>query len=315
MTDELRKETERLLAPPFSQAMDPCVADYQDHIRALQSELDRLRAELAERGGQEPVAWVDVPNGDQQSPDYPGYTFHGLERLQSCGRYLLYTSPPSPRPAVPERKDISDDEFFSLPDREYWKRMGWNACIDAMLAAALEPPAQAQPRPAVPEGNLTSHQLARELLAMPEGALSASVDVSTSEADDLNRAFGEQFSGSQREADGAITLLFVDGSLNFSAPPQREADAGQARDAWQPIESLTCDHIDVLLYSADWIDPDFCPSGIREGFRNEDDQGPIFAARWDGDYWVTDEDVQPTHWRRKPRPPAALAAQAEKGGV
>lgn len=98
------------------------------------------------------------------------------------------------------------------------------------------------------------------------------------------------------------------------APPPPEADSGQARDVWQPIESLTCDHIDVLLYSADWIDPDFCPSGIREGFRNEDDQGPIFAARWDGDYWVTDEDARPTHWRRKPRPPAALAAQRGEQG-
>lgn len=40
----------------------------------------------------EPVAWVDVPSGDQQAGCYPGYKFEGLRHLDP-GKHHLYTEP------------------------------------------------------------------------------------------------------------------------------------------------------------------------------------------------------------------------------
>ena len=37
-----------------------------------------------------PVAWVDVPQGEQACASYPGYTFHGIERLPQ-GKHALIT--------------------------------------------------------------------------------------------------------------------------------------------------------------------------------------------------------------------------------
>ena len=71
---------------------------------------------------------------------------------------------------------------------------------------------------------------------------------------------------------------------------------------WQPIETLKQDDSVVLVFSEDWKDPDFNPEGIREGFRNEDDKGPIVSAKWNGchDCWDTEYDSKPTHWIRRP---------------
>ena len=76
-------------------------------------------------------------------------------------------------------------------------------------------------------------------------------------------------------------------------------------DEWQPIETLKLDDNAVLLFAECWIDPDFCPDGIREGFRNEDDEGPIFSAKWDncGECWITVVNYEATHWKPKPVPP------------
>ena len=58
----------------------------------------------AQRQGGEAVAWVDVPEGEQKSPHYPGYSFHGIQFLPA-GRHSLHVVP---RPAVP---DEGTDEF------------------------------------------------------------------------------------------------------------------------------------------------------------------------------------------------------------
>lgn len=74
---------------------------------------------------------------------------------------------------------------------------------------------------------------------------------------------------------------------------------------WQPISTLKCGGDAVLLYAEVWKDPDFNPSGIREGFRNDDDEGPIYSARWNDCYecWETDVNREPTHWMPRPAAP------------
>ena len=74
---------------------------------------------------------------------------------------------------------------------------------------------------------------------------------------------------------------------------------------WQSIETLTLNENVVLLHSKEWIDEDFNPKGIREGFRNEDDDGPIVSARWNNcvDCWVTVINEEATHWMRQPNAP------------
>ena len=79
--------------------------------------------------------------------------------------------------------------------------------------------------------------------------------------------------------------------------------------AWYPIETLKCDGEVVLLFSERWIDADFNPEGIREGFRNEDDSGPLYSARWNNcqDCWETDIGFEATHWTSRPAPPKVAA--------
>ena len=76
------------------------------------------------------------------------------------------------------------------------------------------------------------------------------------------------------------------------------------QNAWQPIETLKCGGDAVLLFAEAWKDDDFNPPGIREGFRNESDDGPIFSAYWNDchECWETDVGYEATHWM--PRPPA-----------
>ena len=78
-----------------------------------------------------------------------------------------------------------------------------------------------------------------------------------------------------------------------------------SKDNWQPIETLKQTGTFVLLYSEDWIDEDFNPEGIREGFRDENDDGPIISSKWDGchDYWKTEICFNATHWMPRPKPP------------
>ena len=74
---------------------------------------------------------------------------------------------------------------------------------------------------------------------------------------------------------------------------------------WKPINTLKMEHGTVLLFSEEWVDYNFNPHGIREGFRNEGDDGPIMSAEWidDWDCYATDEGYEATHWTELPKPP------------
>ncbi len=87
-------------------------------------------------------------------------------------------------------------------------------------------------------------------------------------------------------------------------PKVQDAIEVNELEAWQPIEKLKYG-IPVLIYDPAWIDPDFNPKGIREGFRNEDNTGPIWSAKWNdcGDCWETMIDDGGTHWKAQPQPP------------
>lgn len=74
---------------------------------------------------------------------------------------------------------------------------------------------------------------------------------------------------------------------------------------WRPISSLKQSDGAVTLYAPEWVDDDFNPCGVREGFRNEGDDGPIMCARWNDpcDRWETDDNCTATHWMPQPEPP------------
>jgi hypothetical protein len=90
----------------------------------------------------------------------------------------------------------------------------------------------------------------------------------------------------------------------------RRLASGQVPDEWQSIETLCCEDGPVLLYSPRWVDPDFNPEGIREGFRSEGPGGPILSARWcdTHDMWETDAQSEPTLWLRRPAAPSPQAS-------
>ncbi|MEW8025496.1 MAG: hypothetical protein AB2777_20615 [Candidatus Thiodiazotropha endolucinida] len=71
---------------------------------------------------------------------------------------------------------------------------------------------------------------------------------------------------------------------------------------WQPIETLKVGGDAVLLFAEEWKDPDFNPTGVREGFRNESDDGPIYSARWNDchECWETVINHEATHWMPRP---------------
>lgn len=72
---------------------------------------------------------------------------------------------------------------------------------------------------------------------------------------------------------------------------------------WAIASLATPPHgVPVMFYHPDWIDPDFCPDGIREGFYNGNGTPEDWtSARWnnDQDVWVCDHQ-QPAHWRSHP---------------
>ena len=58
----------------------------------------------------------------------------------------------------------------------------------------------------------------------------------------------------------------------------------------------------LWLHSKEWIDEDFNPKGVREGFFYPDG---CFTAKWFDyqDCYVTDDNSKPTHWSPLPSPP------------
>jgi hypothetical protein len=76
-------------------------------------------------------------------------------------------------------------------------------------------------------------------------------------------------------------------------------------EQWLPIDTLTLNEGEVLLYADGWIHDDFNPKGIREGFRNETDDGPIWCTMWNDchEVWETVRNAAPTHWRPYPKGP------------
>ena len=91
----------------------------------------------------------------------------------------------------------------------------------------------------------------------------------------------------------------------ISVPVIQGEEEPVAMANWNSIDSLTMDDFVVLIFSEEWKDTDFNPEGIREGFRNETNDGPIVSAKWNGCYdcWDTEHDSKPTHWAPRPKGP------------
>lgn len=67
---------------------------------------------------------------------------------------------------------------------------------------------------------------------------------------------------------------------------------------------LNQDKGEVIAFHPSWIDPDFNPDGIRIGFING--EGKFWSAEWNDyqDTYQNNQEVMPTHYMRKPQPPA-----------
>lgn len=79
----------------------------------------------------EPVAWVDIPPGDQQAGWYPGYKFEGLSNLEP-GKYHLYLAPDALQAEGTRsdkyRAELYDEVFETARD------MGYGNVTDALVA-------------------------------------------------------------------------------------------------------------------------------------------------------------------------------------
>lgn len=65
---------------------------------------------------------------------------------------------------------------------------------------------------------------------------------------------------------------------------------------WNKIEKVPKDGTPILLWSIDFIDEDFNPTGIIDGYFDE--QLGWMGAVWDGcrDSWETKEYLEPSHF-------------------
>lgn len=299
MSDELKAKTERLRA----NWMGASPVELVEHIGALQADNDRLRAELAERDGQEPVAYMSLTGQFALSDDsYPP---------DDGGEWIpLFASPPSPRPAVPEREMLRRivDELFIMDESEGIAGFHRNGDVSPW-----------------DEGSLPQlRDEARALLATaPTPPAEGGADDAT-ERTDVHNALDRVALRLEREA----AELFDAGDYDAEFPyedarlirraQQLVAASGDGRAAWRDIASAPRDGtpIQALIpgHGADAIirwdgpflseDEDECFSWVMA-----DDQEP--PDSWcDGVCWHANShgkpSVQPTHW--KP------AAQAAKGG-
>lgn len=69
------------------------------------------------------------------------------------------------------------------------------------------------------------------------------------------------------------------------------------QNEWQLIESAPKDGTPVHLWSKDWINPDFTPTGVREGHYNDEFEWLVSVWNEYSDEWVTANYQEPTHWR------------------
>lgn len=77
---------------------------------------------------------------------------------------------------------------------------------------------------------------------------------------------------------------------------------------WQPIEDLLNNaklkYHAVLLYSPEFVDLDFNPEGVYEGFFTDGDGGKFLAAVWNNEQDCYDTlKVEPTHYMLKIKGP------------
>lgn len=73
---------------------------------------------------------------------------------------------------------------------------------------------------------------------------------------------------------------------------------------WSSDFSCIPKGVPVLLYNRDWIDADFCPEGVIEGYWDEGMFPGWIGAVWNpsSDQWDATE-VFPTHWVAMPSGP------------
>ena len=79
---------------------------------------------------------------------------------------------------------------------------------------------------------------------------------------------------------------------------------------WRKIADFTVVDMEkgrnVLFYNKEWVDQDFCPDGIVEGYAtvSENDEVEFVAAMLDGEgEFYHAIAVRPTHWMWHPAPP------------
>lgn len=98
--------------------------------------------------------------------------------------------------------------------------------------------------------------------------------------------------------------LISTGPIERDEPSNENANLVQA-PIWKSIQNTPPgDGVEVLLFSAEWIDEDFNPTGVRPGFA-EDNASRWVIARWSAHHheYITDHiEVKPfrnglpTHW-------------------
>lgn len=102
------------------------------------------------------------------------------------------------------------------------------------------------------------------------------------------------------------------GAADVQSESRPSPDHGKAGE-WLPIEiSKPAPCIVVLGFSADWIDFDYNPAGIRECFM--DDMEIWLSPKWNNYQDVYENDFEaPTHWQPLLAPPTPGAKQSEEG--
>ena len=73
---------------------------------------------------------------------------------------------------------------------------------------------------------------------------------------------------------------------------------------WQSMNSAPLDSTPVLLWHKDFVDEDFNPSGVIDGYFSADADCGWIGAIWNGcqDCWDTIEWLEPSHWMHKINP-------------